>query len=67
MYVYFLLMTIGLFEQLLQMPESEFLDFKRTQYPFIQATDDEKSELLKDICLLRSALTAPRRFTRFTY
>jgi hypothetical protein len=35
--------------QLLYEDESPTLDFKRDQYPFSKATDEEKSELLKDI------------------
>lgn len=35
--------------QLLNESESESLDFKREQYPFINASDTAKSELLKDI------------------
>lgn len=42
-------MTDGLFEALLQEEESSSLDFKRDQYPFIGASDDDKGELLKDI------------------
>ena len=38
-----------LFEQLLHEEESTTLDFKKMQYPFSKATDEEKSELLKDI------------------
>jgi predicted HTH transcriptional regulator len=38
-----------LFEQLLYQEESNSLDFKRDQYPFDGASDDVKSELLKDI------------------
>lgn len=38
-----------LMEQLLHEGESSSLDYKRDQYPFAAATDDEKSELLKDI------------------
>ena len=38
-----------LLEQLLHQPESQFLDFKEAQYPFVKASDIEKSELLKDI------------------
>lgn len=37
------------FERLLYEEESEALDFKRGQYAFVKATDDAKSELLKDI------------------
>jgi hypothetical protein len=36
-------------EQLLSEEEGTALDFKRDQYPFVDATDDQKSELLKDI------------------
>src|SRR4051812_13502406 len=36
-------------EQLLNEEENPSLDFKRDQYPFVGATDDEKGELLKDI------------------
>jgi hypothetical protein len=36
-------------EQLLHEGESSTLDYKRDQYPFAGATDEEKSELLKDI------------------
>lgn len=38
-----------LFERLLYEEESPTLDFKREQYRFSKASDDEKSELLKDI------------------
>lgn len=38
-----------LFERLLNEEESASLDFKQAQYPFMGATDEEKSELLKDI------------------
>ncbi len=38
-----------LFEQLLHEEESNVLDFKKMQYSFAKATDEEKSELLKDI------------------
>ena len=38
-----------LFERLLHEDESNTLDFKRDQYPFSKATEEEKSELLKDI------------------
>src|SRR4051794_355905 len=37
------------FESLLYRGESETLDFKVAQYKFSGATDEEKSELLKDI------------------
>jgi hypothetical protein len=39
----------ALFERLLYEEESATLDFKEEQYRFSKATDDEKSELLKDI------------------
>jgi Putative DNA-binding domain len=38
-----------LFERLLYEEESTTLDFKRDQYPFAKASEDEKSKLLKDI------------------
>jgi len=40
-------MNDALFEQLLYEEESATLDFKRDQYPFAKATDEDKSELLK--------------------
>lgn len=36
-------------EQLLYEEEGPTLDFKRDQYPFIKASEEEKSELLKDM------------------
>ena len=45
----FLEMTDSLLESLLHQDESQSLHFKRDQYPFDHATDDEKNELLKDI------------------
>lgn len=42
-------MNTDLLEQLLYEEESPTLDFKRDQYPFAKASDDVKSELLKDI------------------
>lgn len=42
-------MDKAFFEQLLYESESNVLDFKKQQYPFSQATDSEKSEILKDI------------------
>lgn len=38
-----------LFERLLYENESTTLDFKKEQYRFVRATDEQKSELLKDI------------------
>lgn len=42
-------MNDTLLEELLNEDESSTLDFKRDQYPFSKATDEQKSELLKDI------------------
>ncbi len=42
-------MNAQLLENLLHEEKSATLDFKRDQYPFIKATDAQKSELLKDI------------------
>ena len=42
-------------ETLLSEDESTLLDFKRDQYPFEGATDDQKSELLKDILAFANA------------
>ncbi len=42
-------MNAALFERLLYEEESTTLDFKRDQYRFVKASDDDKSELLKDI------------------
>ena len=42
-------MDPAFFEHLLYEEESTTLDFKRDQYRFAKATDEEKSELLKDI------------------
>jgi predicted HTH transcriptional regulator len=42
-------MNDGLMEQLLHEGESSSLDYKRDQYPFASATDEDKGELLKDI------------------
>jgi hypothetical protein len=40
---------------LLWQSESETLDFKRDQYPFDNASDDQRSELLKDILAFANA------------
>lgn len=48
-------MNNGLFERLLYEEENTTLDFKKEQYRFARATDDEKSELLKDILGLANA------------
>jgi len=42
-------------EELLFRGESETLDFKRDQYPFVGADDASKSELLKDILAMGNA------------
>jgi len=42
-------MNNELFERLLYEEENTTLDFKKEQYRFAKATDDEKSEILKDI------------------
>ena len=42
-------MTNELFERLLFEEEGTTIDFKKEQYRFVKATDEEKSELLKDI------------------
>ena len=42
-------MDTAQFEQLLYEDEGATLDFKREQYAFVKASQDEKSELLKDI------------------
>jgi predicted HTH transcriptional regulator len=44
-----------LVEQLLNESESTTLDFKEQQYKFIHASDDEKSEFLKDILSFANA------------
>jgi predicted HTH transcriptional regulator len=44
-----------LLEALLNDDENSSLDFKRDQYPFAHATDEEKSELLKDILIFANA------------
>ena len=48
-------MTDAQFERLLYEEESPTLDFKRDQYPFPKANEDEKSELLKDILGMANA------------
>lgn len=42
-------------ERLLWEEEGTELDFKRDQYPFSNANDDEKSEILKDILAFTNA------------
>ena len=48
-------MDAALFERLLNEEEGATLDFKKEQYPFSKATDEEKSELLKDILAFANA------------
>jgi hypothetical protein len=48
-------MTDAQFERLLYEEESPTLDFKRDQYPFAKASEEEKSELLKDILGMANA------------
>jgi predicted HTH transcriptional regulator len=43
------------FERLLHEEETTLLDFKQQQYPFAHATDEQKSELLKDILGMANA------------
>lgn len=42
-------MNDGLFERLPYEEESTTLDFKKEQYRFVRASDEDKSELLRDI------------------
>jgi hypothetical protein len=44
-----------LLEKLLNESECTYLDFKQAQYPFVNASDEAKSELLKDILALANA------------
>lgn len=48
-------MNSELMEELVNENESSTLDFKRDQYPFDNADDEEKSELLKDIIAFANA------------
>lgn len=48
-------MNANLLEQLLNEDEGSALDFKRDQYPFEGASDENKSELLKDILAFANA------------
>jgi hypothetical protein len=47
--------NVALLEQLLREAEGPSLDFKRDQYPFEGATDEQKAELLKDILAFANA------------
>ena len=49
------MLDLGILENLLHQPEGQALDFKRDQYPFIGASDEDKSELLKDILALANS------------
>jgi hypothetical protein len=49
--------------QLLYRRESETLDFKRDQYAFTKATDDQKAELLKDVMSFANALMREQLLT----
>ena len=42
-------------ESLLWQPEGTALDFKQCQYPFVHASDRDKSELLKDILAMANS------------
>ena len=48
-------MNSDVFEELLHEEESASLDFKRDQYEFAGASDEQKSELLKDILAFANA------------
>lgn len=48
-------LSTALLETLLNMHESEILDFKREQYPFDGADNVQKSELIKDILAFANA------------
>jgi hypothetical protein len=49
------LITTEFVRRLLREGESNTLDYKRDQYPIVGATDEEKSELLKDILAFANA------------
>jgi hypothetical protein len=48
-------MTSDLIHELLYEDESATLDFKRDQYPFVGVTDEQKSEIVKDILAFANA------------
>jgi len=48
-------MNDELFDRWLYESESDSLDFKREQYKFIDASDNEKSELLKDVLTMANS------------
>ena len=48
-------MDEALLRSLIRKSESDTLDFKAQQYPFVRASDEEKGELLKDILAFANA------------
>jgi len=48
-------------DQLCRYSESNCVDYKRDQYSFICATDNEKAELLKDVLCFAKGGTYARR------
>jgi hypothetical protein len=52
-------MESALFERLLYEEEGNALDFKRDQYPFSQATNDEKAKSSKIFSVVRIPFDAP--------
>jgi hypothetical protein len=57
-------MTNELFERLLYEEEGTTIDFKKEQYRFVKATDEEKSELLKDILGFANAFRRSATYKR---
>lgn len=55
-------MNNELFERLLYEEESTTLDFKKEQYRFVKANEDEKAELLKDILGFANAWRRSRAY-----
>jgi predicted HTH transcriptional regulator len=49
------IMNDTLMEELLHEEETETLDFKRDQYLFVGASDDAKSEIVKDVLAFANA------------
>jgi hypothetical protein len=54
--------TKELIESLLRESESTTLDFKSQQYPFATATDDQKSEIVKDVLAFANAFARADAF-----
>ncbi len=52
---------------LLQRSESETLDFKQKQYPFVDASDDDKAELLKDILSMANTTGTSAKYILLTF